>query len=130
MTTSLVLATPDERVADVRDQLRAEVDHRGDIDAVAVVDEDGRYLNDVSLYDLAISGDDQKISDLLADHEPVTVTADAELREVASQLTEARRSSVVVVDEECRPIGRILADDVIDALLPERGRFHFPRLLS
>ncbi len=130
MTTSLVLATPDERVADVRDQLRAEVDHRGDIDAVAVVDENGRYVEDVSLYDLAIAGDAQKISELLADHEPVTVTADAELREVASQLTEARRSSVVVVDDECRPIGRILADDVIDALLPERGRFHFPRLLS
>ncbi len=49
---------------------------------------------------------------------------------MASQLTEARRSSVVVVDEDGRPIGRILADDVIDALLPERGRFHFPRLLS
>jgi CBS domain-containing protein len=130
MTTSLVLATPEERVADVRDQLRAEVEHRGDIDAVAVVDENGRYLDDISLYDLAIAGDDQRISDLLSDTEPVTVTVDAELREVASQLTEGRRSSVVVVDEEGRPIGRILADDVIDALLPERGRFHFPRLLS
>jgi CBS domain-containing protein len=130
MTTSLVVATPEEKVAAVRDQLRAEVDHRGDIDAVAVVDDNGRYLEDVSLFDLAIAGDDQPISDLLADTDPVTVTADAELREVAAQLTESRRSSVVVVDEECRPIGRILADDVIDALLPERGRFHFPRLLS
>ena len=27
-------------------------------------------------------------------------------------------------------LGRILADDIIDALIPERGRFHFPRLLS
>ncbi len=130
MTTSLVLATLDERVADVREQLRGEVDHRGDIDAVAVVDDDGHYLDDVSLFDLAISADDQKVRDLVRDSEPVTVTADAELREVASQLTESRRSSVVVVDDEGRPIGRILADDVIDALLPERGRFHFPRLLS
>jgi Mg/Co/Ni transporter MgtE len=110
--------------------LRAEVEHRGDIDAVAVIDEDGRYVDDVSLYHLAIALDDQMVHELLGDHEPVTVGADAELREVASQLTEARRSSVVVVDEDCRPIGRILADDVIDALLPERGRFHFPRLLS
>ncbi len=130
MTTSLVLATPDKTVAAVREQLRAEVDHRGDIDAVAVVDDNGRYLDDVSLYDLAIAGDGQLIGHLVDDTEPVTVPAHAELREVASQLTEARRSSVVVVDEEGCPIGRILADDVIDALLPERGRFHFPRLLS
>jgi Mg/Co/Ni transporter MgtE len=106
------------------------VEHRGDIDAVAVVDDDGCYLDDVSLYDLAIAGDDQLIRDHLGHTEAVTVGAGAELREVASQLTEARRSSVVVVDEDGRPIGRILADDVIDALLPERGRFHFPRLLS
>ncbi len=49
---------------------------------------------------------------------------------MAAQLIESRRSSVVVVDDDGRPIGRILADDIVDALLPERGRFHFPRLLS
>lgn len=130
MTTNLVLATPDEPVGVIRERLRAEVDHRGDIDAVAVVDDTGRYIDDVSLYHVAIAADDQRISDLLGDTEPVTVSANSELREVASQLTEARRSSVVVVDEDGQPIGRILADDVIDALLPERGRFHFPRLLS
>jgi hypothetical protein len=35
-----------------------------------------------------------------------------------------------VVDDDDLPVGRILADDVIDALLPERGRIHFPRLLQ
>jgi hypothetical protein len=49
---------------------------------------------------------------------------------VAGQLVEARRHSLVVVDEEGCPIGRILADDVLDALVPTKGRFHFPRLLS
>lgn len=130
MTTSLILATPDEAVAAVRDRLRAEDEHRGEIDAVVVVDESGRYLEDVSLYDVAIARDEQAIHEFLSDREPITITADAELREVAAQLTESRRSSVVVVDAEGHPIGRILADDVIDALLPERGRFHFPRLLS
>ncbi|HEX3540947.1 MAG TPA: CBS domain-containing protein [Acidimicrobiales bacterium] len=130
MTTTLVTATPDEGVGALRNRLRDEVDHRGEIDAVAVVDEGGRYVDDVSLYDVAIAAEDQVVHDLLGDSEPITVTADAELREVAAQLTESRRSSVVVVDEDCHPIGRILADDVIDALLPERGRFHFPRLLS
>jgi hypothetical protein len=50
--------------------------------------------------------------------------------EVAERLVESRHSSVIVVDPENRPIGRILADDLLDALLPERGRHHFPRFLS
>jgi hypothetical protein len=48
---------------------------------------------------------------------------------VVDGLVEARESTLVVVDDAGRPLGRILADDVIDALLPERGRLHFPRLL-
>ena len=130
MTTTLVTATLGEPVSVVRDRLRAERDHAGEIDAVAVVDNSGRYLDDVSLFQLAIADPDQPLSDLLGDCMPVTVPVTAEVSEVASQLTESRRSSVVVLDDEGGPIGRILADDIVDALLPERGRFHFPRLLS
>ena len=42
--------------------------------------------------------------------------ADAFLDEVVARLHEARRRSIVVVDEDIRPLGRILADDVLDAL--------------
>jgi CBS domain-containing protein len=49
---------------------------------------------------------------------------------VVDALTENRSSSLVVVDSAGRPIGRILADDVVDALVPDRGRSRFPRLLS
>ena len=59
----------------------------------------------------------------------MTVAPDDSIHEVAAQLIEARRSSVLVVTDD-RPVGRILADDVVDALLPERGRLHFPRLLQ
>jgi hypothetical protein len=37
---------------------------------------------------------------------------------------------VVVVDEEQRPLGRILADDLIDALASDRGRLRFPRVVE
>jgi hypothetical protein len=36
----------------------------------------------------------------------------------------------LVIDHERRPVGRILADDLIDALVPERGRGRFPRLFG
>jgi len=35
-----------------------------------------------------------------------------------------------VVDDNDRPLGRILADDLLDAMLPERGRLHFRRFLQ
>jgi CBS domain-containing protein len=130
MTTNLVCATPEEPVSAVRSRLREERDHCGDIDAVAVVDDAGFYLDDVSLFDLAIAEAGQTVGELLGEYTPVTVGLDAEVRAVAHQLTESRRSSVVVLDADGRPVGRILADDIVDALIPERGRFHFPRLLS
>ena len=73
---------------------------------------------------------DTVLADLVGEAEPVTVGIHAQVAEVAERLIDARRMSVVVVDEEDRPVGRILADDVIDALMPERGRIHFPRLLQ
>ena len=70
------------------------------------------------------------MSSLLDDEDVVTVQPHASADEVAGQLVEARRLSLVVVDDDGRPIGRILADDVLDALVPTKGRFHFPKLLD
>ena len=71
-----------------------------------------------------------RVDDLIGPPWPVTVTPDAGLDEIAERLAETRRSSVVVVDEEERPLGRILVDDVLDMLVPDRSRFRFPRRLS
>jgi len=80
---------------------------------------------------LALRADpDTRMSALLGDEDVVTVSPHASADEVAGQLIEARRHSMVVVDDTGCPIGRILADDVLDALVPTKGRFHFPRLLS
>jgi CBS domain-containing protein len=70
------------------------------------------------------------VDNLIGPPWPVTVTPDADLDEIAERLVETRHSSVVVVDEEERPLGRILVDDVLDMLAPDRPRFRFPRRLS
>ncbi|MGZ6927352.1 MAG: CBS domain-containing protein, partial [Acidimicrobiia bacterium] len=62
--------------------------------------------------------------------EPVTVSPDAPLDEVVERFIDSRGSSVLVIDDEERPVGRILADDLIDALVPDRGRVRFPRLFG
>ena len=97
-----------------------------------MVDESGRLVADLPLLQLLLAlrvDPDVQISSLIGDDEPTTVARDTPADEVAKQLIEARRLSVVVV-EAGRPIGRILADDVLDQLVPSRGRFHFPRLLQ
>lgn len=130
MTTNLVTARPLEPVSAVRDRLRDEREHAGDIDGVAVLDERGVFLGDVSLYAVAIAGEHDDVGGLLVEREGVMIHADANLSEVAERLIDSRHSSVVVVDDDGRPLGRILADDIVDAMMPERGRLHFPRLLS
>ena len=133
MTTALVTAKSGEKVKKVVDRLSGARTHGVDLDAVAVVDDDGRLLDDVAVLDvlLALRADpDTRMSALLGDEDVVTVSPHASADEVAGQLIEARRHSMVVVDQSGCPIGRILADDVLDALVPTKGRFHFPRLLS
>ncbi|WP_262414097.1 magnesium transporter MgtE N-terminal domain-containing protein [Actinacidiphila acidipaludis] len=134
MTTLVVTVRREQTVAEVRGELAARAEHRSEIDAVAVVDGDGRLIRDIALFDLAVADDTASVGDLadwLAQFgRPVTVGADARIAEVAQLLVAARVSSLLVVDESGRPLGRILADDVLDSLLPERGRLHFRRILQ
>jgi flagellar motility protein MotE (MotC chaperone) len=132
MTTTIVLAKMEETAAEVVDRLIEARDHDADIDAVAVIDSQGRLVADLPLLDLLIAlrlRADAQVGSLVGDEDPVTVDPDTPADQVAKQLVEARRLSLVVTEDE-RPIGRILADDVLDALVPTSGRFRFPRLLQ
>jgi Mg/Co/Ni transporter MgtE len=127
MTTMLVLAHPQDTVADVRRQLIAQVEHVADLDAIAVVDQEGRIVDDISLGELFVADPDTQLSELVGPPWPVTVTADIDVAEVAERLIDSRGLSVVVLDDQDRPLGRILADDVLDAVVGRRRRWQFPR---
>lgn len=134
MTSRLVVLTADSTVTQARAALAAEAEHHGEIDAVVVVTADGDLLADIPLFDLVIASDDTRLEEVLAtpghEHEPLTVPADTPVGDIAARLVDSRSSSLLVADARGRPVGRILADDVLDAILPERGRLHFPRLLQ
>jgi CBS domain-containing protein len=133
MTSALVVATTNDTVTEVVQRLFESREHDVDLDAVAVVNEDHRLVGDITLLQILLtmqSAPESRVSSLLGDEDVVTVRPHASADEVSGQLVEARRLSLVVVDDDGRPIGRILADDVLDALVPTKGRFHFPRLLS
>lgn len=131
MTSVLACAEPDETVDQLRRRLAGQAEHRTEIDSVAVVSRNGRLLGDVSMFDLLVSDGDTRIGELIGpDGPPATLPPDADLDTVATELVESRRSSVLVVDDEGRPLGRILSDDVLDALVPGHGHLHFPKLLQ
>ncbi len=130
MTTAFLVAPTTETVASLAARLAGHEDCPEELDAVALVDHDGRMVWDLPLLQLLVNPGDTELAELVGESAPVTVGIHAQVDEVAERLIDARRMSVVVVDEEDVPVGRILADDVIDALMPERGRIHFPRLLQ
>lgn len=127
MTTILILAHPEETVADVRHRLAGQAEHLVDLDAIIVVDAEGHLVDDISLVELLLAEPDTQLADLIGPPWPVTVTTEADVREVADRLIDARRLSVVVLDEADRPLGRILADDVLDAVISGHRRWQFPR---
>lgn len=128
MTTTLARALPDDTVSAIRQRMVEQAARSSDIDGVVVVDEEGRLLADVSLFDLFVAPSDTPVSRLVGEVPPVAVSPEALLDEVVDRLVEARRPSVVVVDAHDRPIGRVLADDVVDALREGGLRMRLPWL--
>jgi CBS domain-containing protein/sporulation protein YlmC with PRC-barrel domain len=128
MTTILFTARPEDTVAEVRRQLAGHAEHVVDLDAITVVDAEGRLADDISVGELLLAEPDTALSELIGPPWPVTVTTDADVREVADRLIDSRRLSVVVVDEDDRPLGRILADDVLDAVISGHRRWRLPRV--
>ncbi len=131
MTSVLARALRDETVAQVSQRLAEQALHRTEIDSVAVLDEDGRLLGDISAFDLLVSDGSMRLGELIdSGGTLMTLRPEDDLDTVATELVESRRSSLLVVDDDGRPLGRILSDDVLDALVPGHGRLHFPRLLQ
>jgi CBS domain-containing protein/sporulation protein YlmC with PRC-barrel domain len=130
MTTNLVLVRPDQTVGQVRRILRSQAEHQADVDAVIIVDDTGRLVHDLGLFELLVAAKDDSVVDVAGPPEPITVSPDAPLDEVVKRFIESRGSSVLVIDDDDRPVGRILADDLVDALVPDRGKVRFLRLLG
>lgn len=129
MNTALFRADITETVQKVRTRLlKSKVDLK---EVESVVIEDGEQFEyDLAIIDLLIADTNEYMGNLVKPPDTVTVPPDASINDVAALLVESRRSSILVEDEDHKALGRIFADDIVDALLPAEGHFHFPRLLS
>jgi len=122
MTTRLVRLHASDVVADARAALRDARTHASDIDAVVVLDDHGRLLGDVPLLDLLVAAESVPVRELIGPPWPSTVPPHAPLDQVIRKLIGNRRSSLLVVDDDGQPLGRILADDILDTIVEDRDR--------
>ncbi|CAM6000322.1 unnamed protein product [Sphagnum balticum] len=130
MTTKLQTAKLNQTAGDILKQLSKPDIELESPESIVVVNDRGKFVYDLSLIDIVRSKKGTKLSKLIKVPVPVTATPDSSVRKVAQLLVDSRSTSIVVLNASNRPIGRILADDVVDSLLPRSGGFHFPRLWS
>jgi len=130
MNTALFTASATDTVATIVDRLRTQASELSALDALVIIDAPGKFVYDLALLDLLLAKPGQSLGSLTKSPASVTVAPGASISEVAELFVESRRASIVVIDEIGHPLGRIFADDIIDNLLPQQGRFRFPRLFS
>jgi hypothetical protein len=122
MTSRLVVVRRFDRVDEVRQRLREEPGAWVGLDAVVVVDDDGILIDDLSIAELFLADPDATLESMIGPPYPIVVKVTDPLREVIARFIDGRGNSIVVVDDQRRPVGRVLADDLVDALAPERDR--------
>ncbi len=121
MTTHMLVIRQSDTVETAINLLVAHKE-RDVVDGVLVVDSKGRLVDHIQTIELVAAKSTALIETLIAAPFPTAVKIDTPLEEVIEEFSNNRGSSIVVVDEKGRPIGRILADDLIDALTDNEGR--------
>ena len=117
MTTHILIVKESDTVSDA---LKLLVEHRErDIsDGVTVVDSKGKLLDHIQIIELIAAKPSEKLETLVKAPFPTAVGIETSLDDVIEEFSNNRGSSVIVVDDKGKPVGRILADDIIDAMVP------------
>ena len=90
-----------------------------------VLDDDKRLAGAVSVMTLLQSEPGQSVRALM-DSDPVRVSADADLTDIALLMADFNLYSIPVVDEQDRVLGVVTVDDVLEATIPEDWRRREP----
>ncbi len=90
-----------------------------------VLDDDKRLAGVVSVMTLLQSEPSESVGALM-DSDPVRVSADADLTDIALLMADFNLYSIPVVDEQDRVLGVVTVDDVLEATIPEDWRRREP----
>jgi len=106
MTSHMLITHEDDTVASA---LALLVEHKSrDIsDGVVVVDAKGKLLDHIQIIELIAAKPAAKLSSLMGPPYPTSVNLNTRLDEVIDEFANNRGSSIIVVDEKNKPVGRI-----------------------
>ena len=121
MTTHLLIVKETDTVASAL-KLLVENKERDSSDGVVVVDAKGQLIDHIQTVELIAAKSTSIVLDLVAKPFPTSVQIDTPIAEVVEEFSNNRGSSIIVVDEKNKPIGRILSDDLVDALSRSSSR--------
>ena len=118
MTSHMLITRESDTVAQAL-KLLVENKDRDITDGVLVVDGRGRLVDHIQIIELIAAKSSATLSTLIGPPYPTAINVKASIKEVINEFADNRGSSIVVVDDKGKPIGRILADDLVDALTTE-----------
>lgn len=122
MTTHILIVKGSDTVSAAL-ALLVQNRERESSDGVVVVDGKGKLLDHIQTVELLAATPESLVSELIAKPYPTAVTSETPIDDVIEEFSNNRGSSIIVIDEKNKPIGRILADDLVDALSKNRGLF-------
>ncbi len=114
--TTHILVTRETDTVGAALKLLVENRERDISDGVVVVDAKGKLLDHIQIIELIAAKSNAELSTLIGPPFPTAINSNTRLKEVIEEFANNRGSSIIVVDEKNKPVGRILADDLVDAL--------------
>lgn len=121
MNPDFVVVPASSTVGEALERARASTLSLQQIATVCVVDEGGSLVEAVSLAALVRAEPGQPLSGLVDSQLP-TVSAEADLPEVARLMADYNLIAMPVLDQAGAPVGMIAVDDVLELLVPEGWR--------
>ncbi|GAC1435347.1 MAG: CBS domain-containing protein [Solirubrobacteraceae bacterium] len=124
MSTEFVSMSARETAAAALERVRTADIEPEALHAICVSDERGQLVGMVPVAALIRAGANTPLQELAA-AESVSVGTDADLPEVARLMTDFNLVALAVLDGECKPVGVVTVDDVLELVLPAGWRRRF-----
>ena len=121
MTTHMIIVKEGDTVAHAL-KLLVDSRERDVSDGVVVVDSKGKLVDHIQTIELVAAKPSDEVSSIVGPPYPTAVKVDTPLEDVVEEFINNRGSSIIVMDEKSKPVGRILADDLVDSLTSDEPR--------
>jgi Mg/Co/Ni transporter MgtE len=121
MTSDLITIPIDASVGRAISEITAARNRPDQVGFVVIIDPDGRAVGEISAAQLLGVHNDLPVAQVISTP-PATIPVDAGMDEVVEGIVDHRGTGLLVIDDLGLPLGRILADDLIDVLAREHDR--------